>query len=207
MKWTTIVFISLAFLSNGQLQEYNKERLNLDKGLMIGLESWSVANLTGGAIGWATTTKGEAHYFHQMNCLWNTINLGISVPGYIKAKRGESNLSLSETIHSQHKIETIFLINSGLDIMYISGGLLLKSESRFNIERRSQFRGYGNSLLLQGGFLFLFDLTAYILHKRHANQKLNGLFKNIELSNSGLGLRWNIPSNTEKQYTTLNYSK
>jgi hypothetical protein len=194
MKSILLPFLLLTFFSNAQLQDYNKERLQLDKGLMVGLGSWATANLATGAIGWATTPKGHAHYFHQMNFFWNTVNLGLAIPDYFKARKGATNLSFAETIKEQHKTEKIFLFNTGLDIAYMTSGLLLRSEAKSNLEKRDQFEGFGTSILMQGGFLFILDITAYVLHKRHASQKLNGFLENVEMSQTGIGLRWNIPS-------------
>ncbi|GAB5419120.1 MAG: hypothetical protein Crog4KO_06280 [Crocinitomicaceae bacterium] len=197
MSWWRGIYVMgvclMAFQGFGQLEEYNEERLKLDRGLMLTLGSWGATNLTAGGIGWATTPKGEAHYFHQMNFFWNTVNLGLAIPGYLKARKEATNLTFAETLRAQHKTETIFLINSGLDIGYISAGLLLRSEARFNPERRDQWTGYGNSLIMQGGFLFLFDVTAYLLHKRHFNHKLDGRLDQIQLSQNGVGLQWNLP--------------
>lgn len=196
LSWRGGIVLLACFVSfNGsaQLNEYNQERLQLDKGLMLTLGSWGATNLTVGGIAWATTPKGEAHYFHQMNFFWNTVNLGLAIPGFLKARKESTDLSFAQTLRAQNKTEAIFLINSGLDIGYISAGLLLRSEARFNSERRDQWTGYGNSLIMQGGFLFIFDLTAYILHKRHYKNKLDGKLDQIELSHNGIGLRWNIP--------------
>ncbi|XOV67624.1 MAG: DUF6992 family protein [Fluviicola sp.] len=196
-----LVLLMLFFTihSNAQLNTFNQERLKLERGLMLTLGSWGVTNLAVGGAGWASTPKGEAHYFHQMNFFWNTVNVALAVPGYLKARKETSNLSFAETFKAQNKTETIFLINSGLDIAYMSSGLLLRSEARFNPERRDQWTGYGNSLLMQGGLLFAFDLVAYILHKRHWNSKMNGVLDQIELSQNGLGLRWNIPSTSSRR--------
>jgi len=198
MKKGWCLLIGLMISLNGlcQLEEYNQERLKLDRGLMVTLGSWATTNLAVGAVGWATTPKGEAHYFHQMNFFWNTVNLGLAVPGYIKAKRENPQIGFGETLRAQNRTETIFLINSGLDIGYMSAGFLLRSEARLNPERRDQWTGFGNSLIMQGGFLFLFDIVAYALHKRHFNKKLDGFLDQIELSQSGVGLRWSIPLQT-----------
>ncbi len=69
------------------LKQFNQEKSSIDQRLMVGLGSWATANFIVSGIGWATTTtKGEAHYFHQMNVMWNVVNLGLAIPGYIKAK-------------------------------------------------------------------------------------------------------------------------
>lgn len=169
---------------------------------MLTLGSWATTNLAVGGIGWASTPKGEAHYFHQMNFFWNTVNLALAVPGYLKARKEPWNLQLGETLRAQRKTEAVFLINSGLDIAYMSGGLLFRSEARFNPERKDQWMGYGNSLLLQGGFLFVFDLTAYFLHRNHFNKKLSGFLDQVELSQNGIGLQWNIPQRSTSKYRT-----
>lgn len=190
--FTSLFLFNLAFSQN--LTDFNEERLKNDQHLMIGLGSWATANFIGSGIGWATAPNEEMKSFHQMNVLWNTVNLGLAIPGYIRAKNESSDLSFAETLHQQQRTEKIFLINSGLDIGYISAGLLLRSEAKTNFEKRDQFNGFGNGLILQGGFLLVFDLTAYFIHNRHRKNKLTPFFDNIQLSNSGIGIKWNITS-------------
>ncbi|MFO0494531.1 MAG: DUF6992 family protein [Flavobacteriia bacterium] len=191
-----LVFFSTYYSNAQSLEQFNKERIQTDKGLMIGLGTWATANFIVSGIGWATVQTGEAHYFHQMNVMWNTVNIGLAVPGYLKAKKANSSLTFSETIQAQHKTEKIFLINTGLDIGYMAGGLLLRSSAKTNMSKQDQFNGFGNSLLLQGGFLFVFDLTAYIIHNRHSKESLNQIMNTIELSSNGLCLNWNLQTKT-----------
>jgi hypothetical protein len=196
-----ILFLYFIFKStilfSQPLIQFNQERLQTDKQLMLGLGSWASANFLVSGLGWATVPKGEAHYFHQMNVLWNTVNIGLAIPGYINAKKSNSNLTFAETIKTQQKTEKIFLFNTGLDIAYLSAGLLLRSNAKINLSKRNHYNGYGNSLLMQGGFLFLFDLTAYLLHHQHANKSLYPKMNTIELSSSGIGIKWNIGSNSK----------
>jgi hypothetical protein len=191
-----LIGILLALQSNAQsLAQFNNERNQTDKRLMIGLGTWATSNFIASGIGWATVPAGEQRYFHQMNVLWNTVNIGLAIPGYLKARKANSALSFSETIRTQHQTEKIFLINSGLDIAYMAGGLLLKSSSIANVSKQHQFNGYGNSLLLQGGFLFLFDLTAYIIHNNHSKKSLDKLLNSVQFSSTGIGFQWNLNSN------------
>lgn len=192
-RFLFLILLGAATFSHSQnMNEFNKERIQTDKRLMVGLGSWATTNFVVSGIGWATVPAGEAHYFHQMNVLWNTVNIGLAVPGYLKAKKANSSLSFAETIRTQHKTEKIFLINTGLDIGYMAGGLLLRSAAKTNISKRDQFNGFGNSLLMQGGFLFVFDLTAYMIHNRHSKKSLDKLLNSVELSSTGLGIQWNI---------------
>jgi hypothetical protein len=199
-----LISLFLAFGSTAQsLEQFNKERNQTDKRLMIGLGSWATTNFIASGIGWATVPTAEAHYFHQMNVMWNTVNIGLAIPGYLKAKKANTSLSFSETIRTQHQTEKIFLINTGLDIGYMAGGLLLRSEAKTNSDKQDQFNGYGSSLLLQGGFLFVFDIVAYASHNRHSKKSLEPMMNKIELSSTGLGLKWNLQTNapsTKKRF-------
>jgi len=195
-NFLVLIGILFSFKSNAQsFEQFNIERNQTDKRLMIGLGTWATTNFIASGIGWATVPTGEAHYFHQMNVLWNTVNIGLAIPGYLKAKKAKTSLSFSETIRMQHQTEKIFLINSGLDIVYMAGGLLLKSSAKTNASKQHQFNGYGNSLLLQGGFLFLFDLTAYIIHNNHSKKSLDKLMNSVQISTSGIGIQWNLNPN------------
>ena len=179
------------------LKQFNEEKSRIDERLMIGLGSWATANFIVSGIGWATTTtKGEAQYFHQMNVMWNVVNLGLAIPGYIKAKNETPPQNLTETMRSQRKTENIFLINTGLDVVYMGSGLLLRNMAENNVDKQTQFNGYGNSLLMQGGFLFLFDLTAYSIHKYHAKHRMPSASMSIRMSSYGLGIQWNVGNKT-----------
>ena len=68
MKLTLFLVFFSSFISFAQpLQNFNKERTQIDKHLMIGLGSWATSNFVVSGIGWATVPKSEAYYFHQMN--------------------------------------------------------------------------------------------------------------------------------------------
>jgi len=72
---------------------------------------------------------------------------------------------VEEALGEARKIEKILLINSGLDVAYIGTGFLLRHLSSNSDKRKDLLKGYGNSLILQGGFLLVFDLILYgVLH-------------------------------------------
>jgi hypothetical protein len=174
------------------LQQFNERKNKIDKNLMLGLGSWATLNFIGSGIGWATAQQEEIKSFHQMNVLWNTINIGLAIPGYLKAKKNNTDLTLSESLSNQHKTEKIFLFNTGLDFAYITSGFLLRSMANDYPNRHDQFNGFGSSLILQGSFLMIFDLTAFLIHMKHANKTINKKLKNIQLSTAGLGVKWSF---------------
>lgn len=131
------------------------------------LGGWAIANLAVGATGWARTSGSEM-YFHQMNFFWNTINLGIAgFSFYSTAQMDPFSMTGQEILDNHLRIENLYLINGGLDIAYMGTGLLLRRLSMNNQKRADQLKGYGNAVLLQGGFLFLFDGVMWLVQRNH----------------------------------------
>lgn len=164
--------------------DWGERQHKLEKHSMTTLTSWGGINLLAGSAGWLFTT-GESMYFHQMNAGWGLINMGIGASALIFEK--DPATSSSTFLNRSHRTEKILLLNTGLDMAYVTGGFLLRSMAKNNPGNAERFRGYGNSLLLQGGFLLLFDITQTILHqrlRRHFNNQ-NG---NLSLSSNGIGV-------------------
>ena len=115
-----------------------------------------------------------------MNAYWNVANLALAGLGLWSAKKQlTKHYTLAENVTEQHKIEKILLLNTGLDVAYMVTGLYLKE--RGNRLNHEQPVGYGNSLLLQGGFLLVFDIIQYVNHRR------NGKFLEQNMGNLQLG--------------------
>ena len=196
MKLACYIIILIAYTCSsnsavGQLQDFNTQRYKTDQKLILSLGSWASMNIVGSGIGWARSNSEENKYFHQMNVMWNVVNLGLAIPGYIKAKQDNSVTSVYQILEAQRKTETVFLVNAGIDLAYIGSGLLLRSRAP-NAEKSSQFMGYGNSMILQGGFLLLFDWIAYSLHRKNAKNQLAPILQKIEPSDQGIGLKYKL---------------
>jgi hypothetical protein len=187
-----IIFLCLVptVISAQKLRQFNDERAQIDKRLMIGLGTRSALNLVVGGVGWVTSDDRELISFHQMNVTWSVVNLGLALPVYFRAKKMGTNFTLAESIAAQNKTEKILLFNAGLDFSYITGGFLLRSLAKNNINRKDQFHGFGSSFIMQGAFSLVFDVTAIFFHRRHANKTINEDLKGLQLSSSGLGLKW-----------------
>jgi hypothetical protein len=196
MKKIFSIFLLLicfsASTTYAQLQEdldtYNKERLSIQKKGMGALGIWAIGNIAWGTVG-VLNSEGAAKEFNEMNLIWNGVNLALAIPGYISAGKGKYALTLRQTYKEQQKVEKSFLINSGLDLGYILGGLYLteKSKSTSNKTNHDKELGYGNSFMLQGAFLLLLDVTLYSVHSTHGNKKLNSILDKVNISSKGVG--------------------
>jgi hypothetical protein len=178
-----IGFIGASFQSFSQkenLANFEKERVNYSKNAMIALAGWSLANIVGSGIATNTRNK-EMRYFHQMNVMWGGINLAIAGLGYWGAGREKiDNPALAGVLKHQNKIEKTYLINAGLDVVYVGAGLLMSGTSS-NQKNPEKFKGYGNSIMVQGGFLLLYDAIIYSMHRKHG-KKLNGITEKVSLN-------------------------
>lgn len=192
-KFTTIlasiiiggIGIIKAQSSDMSLEKINEKRLQLNKDGMKVLGSWAAGNIIIGGIG-MTQSDGNVRYFHQMNLAWNSVNLAIAGLGYFGSRRDPSEFNLKETVKEFSKFENILLFNAGLDVGYMATGAYLWE--RGIRKENSRLKGYGQSLILQGGFLFTFDLIMYLASKQQSNSLLEVL-DDIQLQPTGVTYR------------------
>lgn len=175
--------------SSLHLQNFQMERKDINETAMLVLGGWAVGNILVGTYGNFKAT-GEAKYFHQFNAMWNVVNLGIAAFGYFNAVNSDpSSMTNLEIIKDFNSLQNFLLLNAGLDVAYIATGLYLKERSK-NSSSAERLRGYGNSLLLQGGFLLLFDVSLFFIHQNNANINL---YPHLEsLLTGGVGLEINF---------------
>ena len=154
------------------------------------LSAWSILNLATG-IPIASGIQSDQRYFYRMNSYFGGVNLLLSGIGYFSARKKPGQpVSLTQALKKQNKLERVFLINTGLDLAYILGGLYWreKGQHKTGLEHDKAL-GYGNSIMLQGGFLFFFDGIQYTLHRKNGNnlRKIN-----VEVAPGRLSLTLNL---------------
>jgi hypothetical protein len=165
--------------SEGQddYQQFYSRSLNTANTGMYILGTWAIANISTGACGWSKL-EGERKYFHQMNLFWNSVNLAIA--GFAIYGNLHTDISLlgtGEILQKHRALERILLINAGLDAVYIGTGVLLRHYSVKSEKRHDILKGYGNSIILQGSFLLVFDAVLFSILRTQRMDFLN----NIEL--------------------------
>jgi len=169
------------------LEDINRSRLQKQKVSMLVLGSWAVGNIALGA-GLAGRHEGSERYFHIMNAGWNAVNLGIAAFGYWSAAKADpASFGLAETLAENRRIQNLLLFNAGLDVGYVMGGLYLMERSRRGGDHADRLKGFGKSIILQGAFLFAFDLTAYFLQAAE-NKKLDPLLSGLYFDGQRIGL-------------------
>lgn len=171
----TILFLCLiavslhSFSQKIDLYKFEKERTTISKNSMLVLGGWSVLNIVGSGIATGTHNR-EMRYFHQMNVMWGGINLAIAGLGYIgNANAKIKDPTMASVLKHQNGVEKTYLINGGLDVLYMGAGLWMNKASDRQ-KNPDKFKGYGNSIIVQGGFLLLYDVVNYAIHRKHGKQ-------------------------------------
>ncbi len=169
-------------IAQDNLKEINTKRAQTNLNGMKVLGGWALANITIGSIAYFNNS-GRKKYFHQMNVMWNIVNIGIASSGYFGARNDlNKELSLAKSLKDQHKVEQLLLFNAGLDAAYIATGFFLKERGL----RKSSDRlnGYGRSLILQGAFLLVFDAALYKIQSNNG-KPLTKTLEKISLNFDG----------------------
>ncbi|MDF2432070.1 MAG: hypothetical protein JWP44_1701 [Mucilaginibacter sp.] len=187
-----LIVVSSRAFSQDSLKAFNYSRNRITTTGMEVLGGWAVAHLGIGAIGWADSKSGSNKYYYKMDFLWNTVNLGAAILGYTSARKGmNKQLTPAESLKEQQKIEKTFLINGGLDVVYIGTGVFLKQ--RGDNRKNDQLKGYGSSITVQGAFLLLFDATMYTAQKHNGSKLIHFLEKNpVTFNGKQIGILFNI---------------
>ena len=183
--------ISISAYAQDSVRTFNYNRYHILTSGMSVLGSWGAVNLGVGAIGWASS-KGTNKYFYEMDTYWGAANLGIALLGYSGVKKSEGKvLTPAESVKEQQKIEKTFLINGGLDFVYIGTGVFLKI--RGDDRNSAELKGYGSSVVLQGIFLLIFDTTMYSANRSNGNRMRRFLEKNpVTFNGKRLGIIYNL---------------
>lgn len=171
-----------------QLRLFQAERSSTNHTAMLVLGSWAIGNIIIGTYGNSTAT-GQVKYFHQFNALWNTVNLGIAGFALLgMSGQDPSSMTALQVLNDHTSFQSFLLLNAGLDLAYVSFGLYLKERSKSS-SNAGRLRGYGYSLLLQGGFLLAFDLILYFVNDHTAAVQLYPFLEPMLTGGAGIGLR------------------
>lgn len=169
------------------LMSFHQSRMAINETAMLVLGSWAAGNILVGTYG-NFKASGEAKYFHQFNAAWNIVNLSIATLGYFNAvNSGHSSMTNLEILNDYNSLQSFLLLNAGLDVAYIATGFYLKERSK-NSASAERLRGYGNSLLMQGGFLLVFDIALYFIHQNNADINLYPHLESLLAGGIGVGV-------------------
>jgi hypothetical protein len=185
-SYFTVLFLFNAFFIYAQtldLKSFNERRIKDTKTDMLLLGGWALSNMAVSGILLANTEGGVAKGFHQMNIGWNAVNLTIAGFGYLAAmKSNPASFDLFGSVDEHYKLQRLFIFNAGLDVGYVAAGAFLMERSKSRLKNPEQMKGFGQAIIVNGTFLFVFDLVNYFIQAGH-NDEIKLL-----LNNNGIGM-------------------
>jgi hypothetical protein len=189
---TSFLLLTVIAAANAQeMHNFYTFSLQYNQTGMYVLGGWAVSNILTGAYGWTTQT-GSTKYFHQMNTMWNIVNL--SIAGFTLYNFAVTDISLlapGDMLQKHMTFEKLFLINAGLDIIYMGAGGLLIHRAGKSEKNSLRYSGYGKSIILQGAFLFAFDLVMYLVQFQH-RLNFKPIIENLEVRPGVISLLLNF---------------
>jgi hypothetical protein len=181
-----ILSATLAQSSTGLLT-FNQKRLQTNRIGMLTLGSWALINIGTGGIA-ARHATGSNKYFHQMNAYWNVANLALAGFGYYgSATADPASFNLFTSVKEHYSMEKILLLNAGLDVAYLATGLYLTERAKNSVSQAERLKGFGQSIMLQGGFLLVFDTAMYFIHNSHI-PLLKNIISNVSFTGNSVGV-------------------
>ena len=185
---TILLLILLTPLLHGQdIMTLNNKRINTNKTGLLVLTGWGAANVVAGATGYLVNDNIERKYFHGMNVIWGATNGLIGYMGYRGAlKESSMNFDAENAEKRYRSNKRLYLVNAGLDVLYIGTGAFIKYGIVTHESRPSYLVGISESFIIQGIALLVFDCTMFGLHQSQ-NKKWAKLVSGISFTGNGVG--------------------
>ena len=168
------------------LRTYNNQRiLTNTKGAMT-LAGWGMANVVVGGVGYFTAKQDEWKYFHEMNAAWGAVNTGFAIGGIMRArKQAAEKINAGKDFHYFERNKSSYLISVALDVVYVGAGVTLAGYGKSAATNGAAYKGFGESIALQGLFLLAFDNIMFASHQKRSS-KWNVLMDELRFTGAGL---------------------
>lgn len=145
---------------------FSQQQYNHSRTIGLSLGGYALANMAASGVAVGQTT-GEAHYFHQMNIYWNAVNLGIAGIGLLGLRKQHPETeTLTDAVQKNRSLQKVLLVNAGLDVVYVAGGLYLNERGNTHPDQADKLHGYGKAVMAQGAFLLAFDALNYLIARK-----------------------------------------
>lgn len=148
------------------LAQWNADRLRTQRVAMGVLGGWAIANLVVGLVGGLADSDARRRSLYLGSAAWNVVNLAIAGFSLRDAFRANpSSFDLQSSQREGDGLAKALLLNMGLDAAYLAAAAFLWQRGEAVGDAR--LVGFGQALLLQGGFLAVFDTAFFLLVNRH----------------------------------------
>lgn len=139
----------------------------LERRISRQLLPWSALSVTGGALLFFAAPFWRGVGVQAL--VWGVIDAAIALFGLMSLRRKQQrpDANKPEALEREaHNLHRLLLINAGLDVLYIVGGVVVLNSFTTDFAR-----GNGVGIIVQGAFLLLFD-TFYAFQVQRVSAKV-----------------------------------
>lgn len=126
------------------------------------LLAWNTLNIAGGVLASLIAGKNQRLRGVAGQAVgWGVINSAIAVLGRSATRRRalKPDARRPERLRKEARnLRVLLWVNAGLDVLYMIGGLAFASRAKGDTPKAEMQRGTGLGIVMQGAFLFIFDL-------------------------------------------------
>lgn len=133
------------------------------------LAIWALLNLVAGGTS-MFFSEGESHQFHHMNAAWGSINLMVAGLLWYRIRHIGPWLPAAVLHVRRAKFRRFLLANIGLDLAFVAIGYWLHQQQSISVELQNLYRGFGNSVMIQGAGLLTLDLSTLLPYSNWLKQ-------------------------------------
>jgi hypothetical protein len=124
------------------------------RAVSLRLMLWSVLSMAGGLLLWRRGTPFWRGFGIQA-LAWGAIDALIAAAGLAGQRRSRDPSPAFDAPREARKLRRLLWFNAALDVGYMAGGAWL---ARTKGSTNPEWRGHGWGIVVQGAFLFWFDL-------------------------------------------------
>ncbi|MBD1398132.1 hypothetical protein H9Q13_13235 [Pontibacter sp. JH31] len=155
----------------GAVAAFNLQQAETLKFGMLALGVWALVNILISSIKLTKSSRNK-RYFFQMNIYWNIVNLIIAGASlYYTLSIDPTVRTLAESVDFHYWCLKLLYLSIGLDLAFLLLAAYLKELSKSS-PKTEQYLGWGQSIMLQGFFLLVLDVTLAVLLEGRAEQLL-----------------------------------
>jgi hypothetical protein len=146
-----------------------RQRLLTDEKTALVLGTWSAANFMI-SLPSINSADMQQRYYHRGNMYWNVVNVSLATLGYFHTRNEKPPANLTELYHRERKMQVIFGVNALADVGYVASGVYLMNHRSGDAMKQAQLNGFGQTVIVQGAALLVFDAILYAHKRKRAKQ-------------------------------------
>jgi len=163
LAWGACIVVAQPADETLTVRQLSQLRVDAERAHLWRVAAWGGLNVAGGLllVGASDRDEREARWsFGAMSAGWGLVNVGIAAAG-LWGGPGEPTGTLATALDDERFLHDVLLLNLGLNVAYSAVGTTMLAAGYRDVSNADRWRGFGTSLIVQGGGLLVLDGVAF----------------------------------------------